>query len=230
MLLFDIGYNRGKYTNYFLKENTEGKSVGVEANPNLYSMVKETSPYNVEILNYLVCEKSNDTRTLFVDPNQDGASTASEFWMTQGRFKKGSKHLAENNVNWNTRYEVKTITLDDLIEEYGPPTVIKIDVEGYTLNVLQGLTKKVGKICFEWTEEGIENDKKCLSYLRDLGYTEFGCAGYFQDETPIRITADNNGDDPSIEPEWLSYHELLEELRPLVTPERRINYGMMFAR
>ena len=42
-------------------------------------------------------------------------------------------------------------TLDALIENYGMPDFIKIDVEGYELEVLKGLTQPIRMISFEYT-------------------------------------------------------------------------------
>ena len=41
-------------------------------------------------------------------------------------------------------------TLDQLIRSYGVPSFIKIDVEGYELEVLKGLTSSVNMISFEY--------------------------------------------------------------------------------
>jgi FkbM family methyltransferase len=59
-----------------------------------------------------------------------------------GRFK---------GVDWDKVIKVKMTTLDNLIAEFGLPEFIKIDVEGYELNVLKGLSKSVKMISFEFT-------------------------------------------------------------------------------
>ena len=46
-----------------------------------------------------------------------------------------------------------TITIDKLIQEYGTPELIKIDVEGGEFECLSSLTQKVNNICFEWASE-----------------------------------------------------------------------------
>ena len=99
-------------------------------------------------------------------------STASEEWVKDSRF-------ADSFSN-TTKIQVETITLDDLIKQYGEPRFIKIDVEGYELEVLQGLTTKQADICFEWVEERISKAKECCEYLSKLGYENFGYC--FRDE------------------------------------------------
>ena len=76
-----------------------------------------------------------------------------------------------NNFN---PIKIKSTSLDNLIKIYGNPDIIKIDVEGYELEVLKGLTKKSNEICFEWAEEQYDNINKTIKHLQTLGYSEFG--------------------------------------------------------
>ncbi|MDB5143939.1 MAG: methyltransferase, FkbM family [Mucilaginibacter sp.] len=52
---------------------------------------------------------------------------------------------------WNKEVLVEMTTADKLIEKYGKPSFIKIDVEGYELEVLKGLTFPVKMVSFEYT-------------------------------------------------------------------------------
>ena len=70
--------------------------------------------------------------------------------------------------------DAQTITLDKMIELYGQPDLIKIDVEGYEGTVLRGLTSKAKKLCFEWSEEFPEELNNCITILENLGYEKFG--------------------------------------------------------
>ena len=45
------------------------------------------------------------------------------------------------HVHWEPGATVSVITLDDLIAQYGEPAFCKIDVEGYELEVLRGLSR-----------------------------------------------------------------------------------------
>ena len=64
-------------------------------------------------------------------------------------------------------------TLDLLVAEYGLPVFIKIDVEGFEINVLRGLTKPVRCLSFEFVPEFTSNAIECLRYLTQLGFLEF---------------------------------------------------------
>jgi len=47
---------------------------------------------------------------------------------------------------WRT---VETVSMERLIDEYGPPFFLKIDVEGHELNVLRGMQRPVPYVSFE---------------------------------------------------------------------------------
>ena len=93
-------------------------------------------------------KKSHDNRveTLYIDPGQLGISTASKDFMEKSRFKKGNLSLPLDNSSWDVAAEVLTITLDTMIDKWGTPDLIKIDVEGYEINVLFGAKKKIREI------------------------------------------------------------------------------------
>jgi hypothetical protein len=93
-------------------------------------------------------------------------STFSEQWQT-GRFKDNE---------WNQRYEVEVTTLDHLIEQFGVPKFCKIDVEGFELEVLLGLSNPIEYISFEFAVEFIEKASACTEQLMNLGYQHFNYA------------------------------------------------------
>ena len=66
---------------------------------------------------------------------------------------------------------LRVTTLDRLIESYGVPAFIKIDLEGYELQVLQGLSRSVRGISFEFFAERLQQTKLCVGRLTDLGFS-----------------------------------------------------------
>ena len=62
-----------------------------------------------------------------------------------------------------------TTTLDVLINTYGDPAFIKIDVEGYEQVVLAGLTIPVPALSFEFTTIAREVAIACLDHLEEIG-------------------------------------------------------------
>ncbi len=226
-LIFDIGYNKGEFTNEAFKNFPKTKVIAVEANPNL---CKVPNRENFTLLNNLVSDSDGESIDFFIEHTQNGISTASKEFMENSRFTKGSKNLRVNSARWAKPIKVSSITIDKMIEEYGKPNLIKIDVEGYEYNVLKGLTSKVGDICFEWHEEEYHNLLKIVEHLKSIGYNQFGVIGWF-DEGDVfdKVTFSSKGD-PYLEypKEFHTWEDL--KMDRLINPERRINYGMFFCK
>src|SRR5262249_32464334 len=76
-------------------------------------------------------------------------------------------------VEWNRRIDVETITLDTLIERFGMPAFVKIDVEGSEPSVLAGLSRPVRSLSFEYLPRALEHVRACAARLRALGRYRF---------------------------------------------------------
>ena len=65
------------------------------------------------------------------------------------------------------------ISIDKLIELYGIPDLIKVDVEGGEFQTISSLSVKTPLLCFEWASELHDVTERCLDKLSVLGYKEF---------------------------------------------------------
>ena len=75
---------------------------------------------------------------------------------------------------WSPKQMLQITTLDELISKYGKPNFLKIDVEGYELEVLKGLSEPIDYISFEYTiPEQTEALDACIRYVASLGETVF---------------------------------------------------------
>jgi FkbM family methyltransferase len=76
-------------------------------------------------------------------------------------------------VRWEDAVEVPVTTLDVLIETYGTPRFVKIDVEGWEAEVLAGLTRPVAALSLEFVSGALDVAIACLERLERLGPYEF---------------------------------------------------------
>jgi len=211
-LIFDIGYNHGNFTRELLLSNPNSKIIAVEAHPMYVDQFNQNPIPNVTLLNCIISDKLNEEVSFFICDSNPGINSINEKWISEIRHS----HFFDR-----TKREVKmnSVTLDYLIDIYGIPDILKLDIEGAEFLALSGLTRKCGLILFEWCEECFEDTKKCLKILSDLGYTEFANDHHMEGD-PVYSEYRGN----------LDYKSLDEILEIEIIPERKQKWGMIYAR
>ena len=167
-VIYDIGANQGDFTEGFLGDETT--VISVEPNPVIFEKLQNRFTDNENVITINKAVSSDKGEVEFYVPSLERKhtiATCSKNWF-EGRFKYVFDEGYET-------LKIESVSLDDLIEEHGSPSRIKIDVEGYEYNVIQSLTKKIDNcvISLEWTSEIIDEARKILLYLDELGYTQF---------------------------------------------------------
>lgn len=77
------------------------------------------------------------------------------------------------HVRWDRKQQVQVTTLDRLIAEEGMPRYIKIDVEGFELEVLSGLTQPVDMVSVEYLPGLPDLTHAVIDRLMELGPYRF---------------------------------------------------------
>ena len=145
-LVFDIGANIGNKTVLFRKLGYKIVSVEPDAY-NFKLLVNRIKSSSVVLLNCAVSNKIGES-VFYIEEPGSAFNTLSEKWKKTLETPEINRWHSERKFHDN-QVVVKTITLDSMINKYGRPFYIKIDVEGFELNVLLGLTESIPIISFE---------------------------------------------------------------------------------
>ena len=160
--VFDIGANHGNRTEIF----SQLADTVVAVEPQLRLLDKFKLYPNVHIVEKAVGAAANSAEMMV--SNFPSVGSLSPHWVAavkqSGRFPQ---------CNWDKRRTVEMTTLDALIEEYGKPAFIKIDVEGFESEVLRGLSQAVAALSIEFTPEFAEATYCSIKRLLALGNYEF---------------------------------------------------------
>lgn len=159
-LVFDVGANVGNRVEVFL--SIKNKVIAIEPQTYCFEFLKKKFGKAIVILKIALGSKKGKL-PMYINSKTSTISSLSKDWidvMKDTRFK---------GEQWNETEQVAIDTLDNLITQYGIPTFIKIDVEGFEVDVLKGLTKPVPFISFEYaTPEHVERLYECLDIIDKL--------------------------------------------------------------
>lgn len=106
--------------------------------------------------------------TMYISRRTPTVTTLSAAWQTAVQQDPSFAH-----VQWDTAVTVPVTTLDEMVRQHGRPAFCKIDVEGYELEVLRGLSEPLPALSFEYIPAAMEIAIACVQRLAELGRYEF---------------------------------------------------------
>ena len=191
-LVFDIGANVGVFSSIFASLDT--KVIAVEPNADCVRHIQLCYP-DIETIQAAVGIK-NGLITLHISDGLDELSSASPAWIGAVQKEEGYGDI------WKRHMTVPEVTLDALIEHYGDPDYIKIDVEGFEEEVLGGLSRQPNLLSFEFHTDCLDAALRCVDrFDHTSGYN-------FAFEDPIRFELSNWVDHVQIKKalNWVGTH------------------------
>lgn len=159
-LVFDIGANHGTHTQQMLKRGA--RVVAVEPQSAVAGELAKRFP-TVTVVQKAVGDAPGEA-VLHLAPELDTLASLREEWIAETGIP----------VAWQGSEDVQVTTLDDLIDEFGKPTLVKIDTEGSDHRVLRGLSQPIDHLLFEIFPDA--DAPEAFSALDDLGSYEYRAA------------------------------------------------------
>ncbi len=204
-LVFDIGANLGNYSEIFASLGAH--VTALEPNPDCVDHIRRSYPaQSIDVISAAV-GSSAGVATIRLAKRSDMSSMSTDWIHAIGEAQK-----LDDSV-WSNQLTVPVITLDSLIEKYGMPKFVKIDVEGFEESVLAGLSAQPELLSFEFNTNFLDAAVRCVRQLKNLTNSRFN----FVIGEPFRFELD----------EWVDSSRLVTKLESL---ERNLGYGDIFVR
>lgn len=165
-LVFDVGANVGSYTEIFL--SLGARVIAIEPNPDCADILEKLRPRNRVVVERIAVGSKVSELPLFLCDDSSTHSTLSREWIGVA---KDLPRLAEKK--WTRTVNVHTTTLDKLMEKYGCPSFLKIDVEGFEIEALKGLSVLPPFLSFEFISEMLDAAIQCIELLRGRPNVQF---------------------------------------------------------
>jgi FkbM family methyltransferase len=184
--VFDIGANGGAKSVIFA-DLADGV-VSVEPSPGGIAVLKQRFLNNprVIVIGAGVGSKVG-TETFHMFEGGDCYNTFSSKWVDALAHTDLEGDRPAKTVGSNI--DIPMVTLDCLIQEHGMPDYIKIDVEGYELEVIKGLSRRIKLISFECNLP--EYREETLQIILNLSSLSANAKfNYCTTEPPTRLEAD----------------------------------------
>jgi len=192
-LCFDIGAHVGNRLRAWKKLGA--RVVALEPQPYLMRFLQQWYGHQKDIilLQEAVGEIAGES-IMYMSSRTPAVTSLSRTWIDAVRHEGSFA-----SVEWDVVMPVQITTMDQLIQRYGLPTFCKIDVEGYEIEVLRGLSQPIPSLSFEYIPATVNLAHDCILQLSLIGNYRFNWS--ISESLTMRSKA------------WLSMTEMLAALR-----------------
>lgn len=158
-LAFDIGANRGDHAKLMAARGA--RVVALEPQPVLAAQLARSLP-GATVLP-MAAGGEHGLAELHLAGERDDVASLDANWPDH----------CDVDVTWQSSVKVPLTTIDQLIDDYGEPTLLKIDTEGFEDRVLRGLSRPVEHILFEVHASIPDVASRAFERLEELGHYEY---------------------------------------------------------
>ncbi len=203
LLAFDIGANKGNKTKALLKLGFT--VIALEPEKKAISTLQYRYKNNdkIKIVEKGVSSAEGFT-AIYITEGRSGLNTMNTKW--KDSLNDEDENRWQKQVEFKQHYQVPLTTIDILCAEFGNPYFIKIDVEGFELEVIKGIKSLPNFLTFEanlpeFTKETVE----CLEALYTLNKN---------------ILFNYSFEEKLVLKEWITFNEMVKYIE--TTEERYI--------
>ena len=204
-VIFDLGMNNGDDTAFYLSRGFN--VVALDANPTLCERAQQQFRTLIDdgrltVINAAICDK-NGTATFFVNLDNDHWSSLDVGW-------------ASRNETRYRQVNVSCLTLSGLIDEFGPPYYLKVDVEGVDQSVLEQLKDRSLLPLYV----SVEDCRLGFQYMETLAACGYDSFKLLDQSTVCQLTDPKTGHvfpvgssgpfGNEVPGEWRSYRDIIE--------------------
>lgn len=161
-VVFDVGANQGEYSEIFAGEGA--RVVAIEPNTAYATRLQALA-------------RTADIRPVFAAIGEEPGEAVLNVCSTPGFSTLVDRHVDwieespdYKDVQWTHTLTVPITTLDLLAKDFGEPEFVKIDVEGFEINVLRGMTFRPRYLCFEFGARRKGPSTACLEHMGAKNY------------------------------------------------------------
>lgn len=160
--VFDVGANQGEYSEAFANEGAN--VVAIEPNPAFHERLLALGR---------IASVTPEFVAIGAEPGEGmlnicSTSGFSTLLPSNSEWMKDSPDYAD--VSWVGEVKVPLTTLTELARRHGEPAFVKIDVEGFELDVLKGMEFRPRYVSFEYGVRRKDIALNCIALLANRGY------------------------------------------------------------
>ena len=174
--IIDVGAHKGDFIKYSLRYLNPKKIYAFEPQKGICYFLKRRFKKKVKVFD-LAIGKKNSNNLIYINKLKKTSTLDSSIVYSNSIYNKFKNLLLLQKGNYENKYNVKTVSLDYFFSKKKFfKTLLKIDVEGYEMNVLLGskkILKKIQIVLIEKQNLKNNNFHKCHKFLLKSNFIHF---------------------------------------------------------